>query len=290
MRKMPKTRQLSENLPTYPQATFFHCGHKGHSGYWTVECRDLCFEYRYLEGGERCVAVEYLRKDGGVTPKVEHHGKRSRLVIAEGWKLPPFNEYTARFLYYKEDWDAAYDQYVQALRSRGVIIADFRDTELMDRGLRERKLPLTKPLDVSKIISAEEPTDVREELLIEGAVTQIAVNRYERDPKARRACIEHFGLSCQICHTNFAQAYPGIGEGFIHVHHLVPLSSIGRSYQVDPIRDLVPVCPNCHAMLHRRDPPYSPDEVRGIFRREVQTPSEAFAENEDNGFSRQRRG
>jgi 5-methylcytosine-specific restriction enzyme A len=50
--------------------------------------------------------------------------------------------------------------------------------------------------------------------------------------------------------------------GFIHVHHLTPLSSLGTDYEVDPIRDLRPVCPNCHAVLHRREPPYSPEEVQ----------------------------
>ena len=55
-----------------------------------------------------------------------------------------------------------------------------------------------------------------------------------------------------------------LGEGFIHVHHIVPLSGLGKSYVVDPINDLRPVCPNCHAMLHKRVPPYTIDELREI--------------------------
>ena len=50
---------------------------------------------------------------------------------------------------------------------------------------------------------------------------------------------------------DFEEKYGVIGRGFIHVHHIVPISTIRESYQVDPVRDLVPVCPNCHAMLHR---------------------------------------
>ncbi|MDB9470225.1 hypothetical protein PN480_18680 [Dolichospermum circinale CS-1225] len=37
-----------------------------------------------------------------------------------------------------------------------------------------------------------------------------------------------------------------------------------EEYEVDPIKDLRPVCPNCHAMIHRRLPPLSIDEIKSI--------------------------
>jgi 5-methylcytosine-specific restriction protein A len=88
------------------------------------------------------------------------------------------------------------------------------------------------------------------------------VNAYERDPRARKACLAHHGTNCSVCGFNFESRYGKIGEGFIHVHHLVPLSEVGEDYEVDPIADLLPVCPNCHAMLHRSDPPLSPAGLR----------------------------
>ena len=89
------------------------------------------------------------------------------------------------------------------------------------------------------------------ELYYEGASRLISVNAYERDPRARRACIDHYGTACSVCGFGFAERYGELGQGYIQVHHLVPLSEIGKSYIVDPINDLRPVCPNCHAMLHR---------------------------------------
>ncbi len=85
----------------------------------------------------------------------------------------------------------------------------------------------------------------------EGAVSYVKVNAYERNPAARDACLEHHGTNCAVCGFNFGAAYGEIGTDFIHVHHLKPLASVKKSYQVDPINDLRPVCPNCHAMLHR---------------------------------------
>ena len=55
-------------------------------------------------------------------------------------------------------------------------------------------------------------------------------------------------------------------EGFIHVHHLRPLSEVSESHEIDPINDLVPVCPNCHAIIHRRSPPYSIQEMRELIK------------------------
>lgn len=89
---------------------------------------------------------------------------------------------------------------------------------------------------------------------LEGKVSTIKVNRYERDRNARKRCIEHFGAKCQVCEMEFEAVYGDIGKDFIHVHHLREISSIGKAYYVDPINDLVPVCPNCHAMLHTQTP------------------------------------
>lgn len=108
----------------------------------------------------------------------------------------------------------------------------------------------------------EEITSQDIRLFREGATTQITVNRYERDPKARKRCIEYYGTSCLICGFNFESFYGSAGRDIIHVHHLQPISTIGQSREVDPIRDLRPVCPNCHTMIHRREPIYSLEEVK----------------------------
>lgn len=98
--------------------------------------------------------------------------------------------------------------------------------------------------------------------LIEGALQRITVNRYERDPVARQKCIEHYGMVCVVCGFDFEKRYGAIGAGFIHVHHLVDIASIGGRYQIDPVRDLRPVCPNCHAMLHQERPAMSIDILK----------------------------
>jgi 5-methylcytosine-specific restriction protein A len=100
--------------------------------------------------------------------------------------------------------------------------------------------------------------------LFEGSKKQITVNAYERSSKARKECIEKYGYICTICKFDFEKIYGKIGKDFIHVHHLKPLSEIDTEYKINPIQDLRPVCPNCHAMLHKKRPAYSIEEIKSF--------------------------
>ncbi len=100
--------------------------------------------------------------------------------------------------------------------------------------------------------------------LIEGHACEVKVNRYERNPVARKLCIKHYGPKCRVCDFDFSAKYGEIGQGFIHVHHIREISTVGSSYRVDPIDDLRPVCPNCHAMLHMRRPAFSIEGMKDI--------------------------
>lgn len=100
----------------------------------------------------------------------------------------------------------------------------------------------------------------------EGATKQVYVNAYERNPEARKACIEYYGCACTVCGFDFETRYGAVGRGFIHVHHLMPLAVRNAEYEVNPITDLRPVCPNCHAMLHKSDPPFSVMEMQELIK------------------------
>ena len=107
------------------------------------------------------------------------------------------------------------------------------------------------------------PEEVSEALtFFEGATRRISVNSYERNPAARRLCVEHYGAICSVCGLSLGELYGAVAEGLIHVHHLKPLTEIGEQYEVDPISDMRPVCPNCHLIIHRRRPAYNIDEVK----------------------------
>lgn len=108
------------------------------------------------------------------------------------------------------------------------------------------------------------PEEVESDEIWEGAKISILVNRFERSKTARERCLKHYGYACSACGITLEDVYGELAEQFIHVHHVVPLSMIRDGYQVDPIRDLRPVCPNCHAMIHRRKDPLAIDELKKL--------------------------
>ncbi len=100
----------------------------------------------------------------------------------------------------------------------------------------------------------------------EGAKKQVTVNAYERDARARNECLKAHGYTCKICGFSFGKKYGKKFQYKIHVHHIKPLSEIQENYEVDPVKDLVPVCPNCHMILHSKGSgeTYTIDEVKDM--------------------------
>lgn len=101
----------------------------------------------------------------------------------------------------------------------------------------------------------------------EGQPNQRYVTIYERNPKLRAEAIRIHGTTCKACGFNFGKAYGDYAEGFIHVHHLKPMSTNKGPTTVTPKTDLVPVCANCHAVIHRRrDMTLSIEELRSMMK------------------------
>ena len=97
----------------------------------------------------------------------------------------------------------------------------------------------------------QSPEELQEpQKYVEGACKSITVNAYERNRDARIACIKAHGTVCVVCNFDFSAKYGEEFAGFIHVHHLVPVSARQGQYELDPVKDLRPVCPNCHAVIH----------------------------------------
>lgn len=102
----------------------------------------------------------------------------------------------------------------------------------------------------------------------EGELEQTTITIHERNIEARKKCIQTKGLKCSVCGFDFEKTYGELGKGFIHVHHVNPISDKDGLYEIDIEKDLFPVCPNCHAMLHRmKDRTLSIDELKQIIQK-----------------------
>lgn len=128
---------------------------------------------------------------------------------------------------------------------------------------REAAIALQQAIDDRlNVGSGVLPDEIDESLFPEGGARRVVVNAYERNHSARAACLAHYGNECSVCNMSFEHRYGRLAAGFIHVHHITPVSSLPRRYKIDAIQDLRPVCPNCHAFLHLQDPPLSIEAAR----------------------------
>lgn len=149
---------------------------------------------------------------------------------------PPITIGEVRDAVSKDDWAPPYQNF------RGV-----RSITIPEEVARRILALRTQSIDESWSTSEEKPID---SMLVEGGPRQVIETSYERNPEARRRCIAHYGTACSVCGMDFEEVYGPLAKGLIHVHHLNPLSEIGEEYEVDPIADMRPVCPNCHAVIH----------------------------------------
>lgn len=138
--------------------------------------------------------------------------------------------------------------------------------DCFDGNRRPNPNPVQAPVSDEPLLLSipEEVTDSAD--FWEGATIKISVNRYERDPKARKACLNRYGYKCSVCSSALSDIYGKVAARIIHVHHLKPLADVGEEYRIDPVTDLRPVCPNCHAVIHSRKPPFGIDEVKAMLK------------------------
>jgi len=150
----------------------------------------------------------------------------------------------------KEPWNTLFTPEELSVAKARLVKYGYNEAELVDTE--------TESLIAEEISSAEH--------FIEGAAKTIQVNTYERNQKARQSCLDYYGARCCVCDFDFGKVYGEMFDDFIHVHHLRPVSAIASSYKLNPIEDLRPVCPNCHAILHKKNPPYTIKQVQRMIK------------------------
>lgn len=217
------------------------------------------------------LAKDYIRMNVGMVEVFVIFRNSTLLLVADKTMIAPDAK-----AHYKSLEDALpikmsvekFQKQIADLRS-----AVFSVINKLGKTRRHPAAPIGHSSALAELLMSEYPydsaLDYPEEVgsgFLEGGVRTITVNAYERDPAARAACLRHYETYvCQICGFDFARVYGPIGQDFIHVHHLRPVSVVGKkgSAAIHPETDMVPVCPNCHAMLHSRKPePLTPAELK----------------------------
>lgn len=119
------------------------------------------------------------------------------------------------------------------------------------------------------VIPCGDSTEAAAMVFKEGAYRFLNGSIRERNAAARKACLDEHGYDCAVCAFNFGTQFGSIGARFIHVHHRQEISRQPHEYVINPGLDLIPLCPNCHAMAHRRVPAFTVEELRSMMNNAV---------------------
>ena len=187
----------------------------------------------------------------------------ARLKAIKKFKKERSDNYTGAYYFYENSI-----QIIEPILLGEINIIDF-SFNLFSKS--KSKIDITKYNKVIDLLSAKTinklPEEVNKNTMIEGGCKSILINAYERSPKARLECIKYYGAKCIVCGFSFEDKYGPIVSGKIHVHHLKPISEVNEMYVVDPINDLVPVCPNCHLVMHsKQNGSYTVEEVKKMMK------------------------
>jgi len=224
-----------------------------------MECREVSFYQAPYTQYESAYYFEYIEKRKRRKEVIVDTGS-VRTVIVDGWgwpELPDRYDETgkAHHIFLDQGWNDLFDKYLldSQAEQKGSIILDLRTFSAQ-----------TAPFNDDDDNPFSEPKINKKIKFTEGSANEVLQTKYERSAEARARCLSIHGYTCKICDFNFRKVYGEIGNEFIHVHHIEPISSRNEEYEIDPQSDLIPVCPNCHAMIHRNSPPFTVEELKKI--------------------------
>ena len=250
-------------------------------------CRELATFWQYAKRNFPdktfiTLAQRYVRMNVGMVEVFVIRPDESVLVVVDKTLVEPDAE-----PHYKSLADALpiqlslaqFDEAIMRLRP-----AVFSVINKLGRGRKHPRAPSGHSPALAGLLTTEYPYDPAMDFpdevgseFREGQRRTVEVNAYERDPEARATCLRHYvTFACQICGFDFARKYGAIGSEYIHVHHLRPVATLGKhgGAVIDPVTDMLPVCPNCHAMLHSRKPePLTPEELKKGMSQQTNAPN-----------------
>ncbi len=248
--------------PLYQDQTYIISPHNDFEELFTVK---VLFRQKI----RMIVEIEPQKYAASMVEAINHADDRKRSVFEiyvaqirdKGAKIEFYINQSNCDMLSQDIWDEEWHQIrIRATQIVADSISDQQEIQLVQEWTK---------LATGLFLSLLEVESIDELKHAEGKVSHVLQTKYERNPVNRELCICANGYICKICGFDFEKAYGEIGRNFIHVHHIKKVSSFGGEYYLNPVTDMIPVCPNCHAMLHREDPPISPEKLREIMKEQI---------------------
>ena len=100
-----------------------------------------------------------------------------------------------------------------------------------------------------------------ETMISEGRIEMVKKYAKKRSKALRDAAVKYYTrnghIECCACSLEFSSHYGAIGKNYIEIHHLNPICEYDGEVRLDldeAIRELRPLCANCHRVVHLHNP------------------------------------
>ncbi|MEE1072395.1 MAG: hypothetical protein U0L26_08420 [Cellulosilyticum sp.] len=125
--------------------------------------------------------------------------------------------------------------------------------------IKEEAIQKIPTASEAKIVQPVE--EIKEEVKLEE--TQPEEGALDYKARIKKECLEYYGAICDICGFDFGYTYGEAYEDCIEVHNV---NGTDEEIKEDthPVQDLIPVCCNCHRIIHSQNPPISVEKMRKI--------------------------
>lgn len=149
------------------------------------------------------------------------------------------------------------------LTAQGQALVELHDEAMQDMFSQSQDYPTAVEIASRMYQASARRSTVyvyrEDDVVAEGRATVAQTRVRERSQRLRRAAIAHYTVNgrirCAVCGFDFYEVYGELGEGYIQIHHETPVCQYSdqgeEQYIQQAVRDVKPVCPNCHCMIHR---------------------------------------
>jgi len=173
-------------------------------------------------------------------------------------------------IWYANDFDRLLEDWLinDSVELKNIILkhkSDSQDLEMINNAFY-------KASDSHTLLAQEFGYDPNAESFKEGNLQLRIHLRKERNRSLVKRAKERWNqeqrghICCSICGFSFSKTYGEVGEGFIEAHHVKPITSLDPN-EIVKLTDLVPVCSNCHSMLHHNRPWLTAEQLSDIVNR-----------------------
>lgn len=177
----------------------------------------------------------------------------------------------------KDDGLSAFDRLFEAIMAPTPIKEEKVEAPKQEYITTEKATEEVKTLKVQKEVSEEKVfvagvtpktaeikpnvEEIKQKSMMPVQVEMKEEDKLDYKTRIKNECIEYYGAICDICGFDFGYTYGEAYESCIEVHHVHDVND-EIAEDTHPTKDLVPICSNCHHVIHSQNPPISVEKMR----------------------------